>query len=387
MDFRSNIRLFITYIIVLISVTFGVVTVFSTDLIFIPQVNNSSLLSKNIFLDDRKMQSTYVFFSSNSDLSAYDLSSSCNINSKFFWEKDNAYAFKITFLEKCSNPIVFLQTKEKIFIKNSVIKLNLFNKSELFEIFTDKNSKDLENTYKIVKKNIFELKFKSKKKSLGLEKLQLERKILEFEYQGKFLKEIIDSRKLKYIVPVSWHKISEKKNEIPNSGRPYRQTYTDWIHHGWDIVAPNNTPVIALDNSKVIKIVRGFVFSDLSKMKRAWNITEEDKHINLDILRWNQVWLKTSKWDVVFYSHLSKVSDIIKVWDIISRWDYLWNIWITWVPDRNYKNYHLHFSVMKNPYIKSKVWKYSLIDYMKWDWYFKWKSLDYVIENQKNIFN
>ena len=387
MDFRSNIRLFITYIIVLISVVFWVVTVFWTDLIFVPQVNNSEFLSKNIFLDDRKMQSTYVLFSSNSDLSNYDLNSSCNINSKFFWEKDDKYVFKITYLEECSNSIVFLQTKEKVIIKNSFTKLNLFNRSNLFEFFVDKTTYNLENTYKIIKKNIFELKSKSKNKLLGLELLQVERKILEFEYQEKFLREILDSRKQKYTVPVSWHKISEKKNEIPNSGRPYRNTYTDWVHHGWDIVAPNNTPVIALDNSKVIKIIKDFVFSDLSKMKKTWNISIQDKHNNLDILRWNQVWLKTSKWDVVFYSHLSKVSENIKVWSMVSRGDYLWNIWITWVPDINYKNYHLHFSVMKNPYIKSKVWKYSLIDYMKWDWYFKWKSLDYVIENQKNIFN
>jgi len=26
------------------------------------------------------------------------------------------------------------------------------------------------------------------------------------------------------------------------------------------------------------------------------------------------------------------------------------------------------------------------MDYMKWDWYFKGESLDYILENQYNIF-
>ena len=387
MDFRSNIRLFITYTLTLISVVFWVVTVFWTDLVFLPQINNTEFLSKNIFLDDRKMQSTYVFFSSSSDLSAYNLSSSCNIKSKFLWENNDEYAFKLTYLWECSSSIIFMETKEKVIIKNSFIKLNLFNKNNLFDLFVDRPTVDLENTYKIIKKNILELKNKSKNKLSDLELLQVERKILEFEYQEKFVRKILDSRKMKYDVPVDWYSISEKTNEIPNAGRPYRNTYTDWVHHGWDIVAPNNTPVIALDDSKVIKIVRGFVFSDLSEIKRSWNISFQDKHENLDILRWNQVWLKTSKWDVVFYSHLSKVSDELKVWSLVSRGDYLWNIWITGIPDKNYKNYHLHFSIMKNPYLKNKAWKYSINDYLNWSWYFKWKSLNYVLENQKNIFN
>jgi hypothetical protein len=40
---------------------------------------------------------------------------------------------------------------------------------------------------------------------------------------------------------------------------------------------------------------------------------------------------------------------------------------------------------MKNPYDNKK--KYSFLDYMKWDWYFKGKSLKYVLEHQNNIFN
>ncbi len=389
MNFKTNIRLFITYFIVLISVTFWVVTVFWTDLIFVSQIKDIEVLSNNVFSDDRKMQNNYIFFSSNSDLSNYKLASSCKIKSNFLWEKDNKYAFKITYLDNCPSWLVYLETEQWVIIKNSFFKMNLFNKSNLFELFVDRRDADLDKTIHTIRKNINKLSkdLKKHKYNKNLNTLKLERKILEFKYQENFLSWIIASRQLKYIVPVKWYKISDKKNEIPNSGRPYRNNYTDWIHHGWDIVAPNNTEVIALDDSKVIKIVSDFTFDDLKKLKKTWNITLQDKHKNLDILRGNQVWLKTSKWDVVFYSHLSTISQNLKVWDLVSVWTVLWKIWITWVPDRNYKNYHLHFAVMKNPYLKNKVWKYTNIDYLNWDWYFKGKSLEYVIENQKNIFN
>jgi murein DD-endopeptidase MepM/ murein hydrolase activator NlpD len=185
---------------------------------------------------------------------------------------------------------------------------------------------------------------------------------------------------------VPWYKISRERNKIPNAWRPYRKSYTDGIHHGWDIVAPIWTPVVALDNSKIVRIVKWFKYNDLGKIKK-WNyLTLEDELSNLDTLRWNQVWIKTSKWDVVFYSHLSFVNDKIRVWDIVSKWTMLWKVWKSGVPDRKYKNIHLHFSIQKAPRLKNKFWNYTFMDYMKWDWYFKWKSLDYVSKHSFDIF-
>ena len=89
---------------------------------------------------------------------------------------------------------------------------------------------------------------------------------------------------------------------------------------------------------------------------------------------------------MVFYSHLSKIADGIKVWDIVSQRQILWNVWKSWVPDRNYTDYHLHFAVQKNPYNLKQAWKYSFDDYMKWDWYFKWESPYTVIEKQYTVF-
>jgi hypothetical protein len=193
-------------------------------------------------------------------------------------------------------------------------------------------------------------------------------------------------RKLKYNLPVKWYKIATKLTRIPNANRPYRKKYTDWIHHWWDIMAPYWTPVSAIDDGIIIKVVNNFVFEDLKKLKKVWKISEYQKYINLDILRWNQVWLKTTKWDVIFYSHLSKVYDWIKVWNLIKVWTELWEIWKSWVPDKNYKNYHLHFTIHKNPYILEKVWKYSIKDYMFWHWYLRWLSSKEVLESQNNIF-
>lgn len=388
MNLKTNLRLLIVYIVVLFSVTFWVVTVFWTDLIFSSNIKKIDLLSENIFLDDKELQSNYVFYYSDSDLSNYNLWSNCKISSKFLWKDNDKYVFKITYLDKCIDSNIFLETRDKQIIKKSFIRVNLFNKSALFDYFVDPDDESLNKINENIDLNILNLNNDLLLKSENnFEKLKIERKILEYQYQKDFLYEIKKSKVQKYLVPISGHKITKDKNKIPNAERPYRNSYTDWIHHGWDVVAPINTPVIALDEGKIVRIVNNFKFSNLRNLKKNWIINYQDKINNLDILRWNQVWIKTSKWDVVFYAHLSSVSNKIKVWDIIKRWEYLWKVWISGVPDKNYKNFHLHFEIQQNPRIKTKIGKYTNKDYLNWDWYFKWKSLEYVIKNENNIFN
>jgi hypothetical protein len=41
---------------------------------------------------------------------------------------------------------------------------------------------------------------------------------------------------------------------------------------------------------------------------------------------------------------------------------------------------------MKNPKLRKKIGKYEIDDYLNWDWYFKEKSLEYVLENQNKVF-
>jgi len=57
------------------------------------------------------------------------------------------------------------------------------------------------------------------------------------------------------------------------------------------------------------------------------------------------------------------------------------------VPEKEYKDYHLHFAIHKNPYNKVRAGKYDIEDYMKWDWYYKGESKEHILENQRNIFN
>jgi murein DD-endopeptidase MepM/ murein hydrolase activator NlpD len=384
MPLSHKLRLFFTYFITLITISFWVVTVFWTDLIFDAKISKIQILGKNIFLDGKSLSSTYIFYTSKIDLSKYKLKSSCNISSKLSWKIWEVYSFKITYLNECFYWLTYLQTPNKTILKDSRVKLKVFSKARLFDLFVDRNDKSLLNIKSNIENNI--LKFSKQEVEDNLLKLQINRKISELKYQKSFLEEIINSRKQKYISPVLWYNISKNKSKIPNARRPYRKNYTDWIHHWWDISAPLWTPTVALDNWKIIRIVSDFVYKDLDKLKKTANLTFEDKLNNLDILRWNQVWLKTSSWDVVFYSHLDEVSYNLRVWDLVKKSTILWKVWNSWVPDRNYKHFHLHFAIQKNPYLRNKVWKYTFMDYMKWDWYFKWKSLEYVAENGNDIF-
>jgi len=383
MNFSSNIRLLLTYIIILITVTSGVVTVFWTDLVFSSKINKVEKLSDNIFLGDRKLQSNYVLYTSDSDLAKYNIRSSCNIISKFVSNKENKYLFKITYLDECLYWTTYLETSDNIILKGSKLKLNIWSKSKLFDFFVDRDDESLKNIGKNIEKNISKLNWNDINNSFL--NLKNKRKISELKFQKEFLNQIMESRKEKYLVPVLGYKLPTKTNKIPNTWRPYRKNYTDWIHHSWDIDTSFWKEVISLDYWKIVRVVNNWKWSDFSKLKYT-NLSYEDKINNLDILRGNQIWLKTSKWDVVFYWHLNKVYENMREWELVYKWQKLWTIGISGVPDKNYKDYHLDFSVQKNPYTKNKAWKYSFMDYMKWDWYFKWKSLKYVLENQNNIF-
>ena len=127
------------------------------------------------------------------------------------------------------------------------------------------------------------------------------------------MQKIISARNKKYISPVPGKSVVEKFTKIPNSGRPYRAGYTDGIHHGWDIDAPIGTDTVALDDGIIVRVVSDFSTSDFSRIVYGENLTHEQKLKNLDILRGKQVWLKTMKGEVVFYSHLDTVpSDIFE---------------------------------------------------------------------------
>jgi hypothetical protein len=92
------------------------------------------------------------------------------------------------------------------------------------------------------------------------------------------------------------------------------------------------------------------------------------------------------KWEVVFYSHLDDVFTNVSEWSIVRKNQPLGTVWITWVPDKAYNDYHLHFPIHVNPFDESKVGKYDYDDYMKWQWKFQWKSFDYILKHQYGVF-
>lgn len=340
-------------------------------------------LTTNIYLDSQKVDNTYFLYESDTDISGYSLSSQCEVNSKFIWKNRWYYLFKVRYLDDlCDDGTISLIDSNSQIIRNE--SLNIVKKSYLYDYFLDFSTQDLET----FKNTLIERK-STLVSSLNNDsniRLQQQRKIDEWEYVLWIISHIILQRKEKYIIPVEWGSISENPSRVPNAGRPYREDITDGIHHWWDVYWPLEDKTIALGDALVIRVVRDFEYSDLWKLNRSSVLSELDEAKNLDIYRWNQVWLKTMKWDVVFYSHLTEISDTIVEWKIINQGDFIWTTGITGVPDKNYTDYHLHFTIHKNPNIPKKAWKNTIDDYLLWDWYFKWEPISYVLQNQNKVF-
>lgn len=346
------------------------------------------VMSENIYLNSSDLNSTIIAFQSKTDLSNFKIQSSCNIESNFLEWKQDYYFFSLKVKDNdCSNSNFYLKNNNKIFT-NTLFSLNLIKDYDLLNLYTDYNNLYLQNFTKKTSETKEKFKiFSTYEWDFNYDFLKKKRYFYELDHKEKLINNIILKRESKYEIPVEWHKLPTLKTKLPNSPRPYRAEYTDWIHEWWDIDAPFWTEVVALDDWIIVNVINGFKYSDLDSLKLWKSLTYEDKIINLNTLRWNQVWVKTMKWDVVFYWHLNEIYDDVKVWDFVTRWTPLWKVWKTWVPDENYKDFHLHFEVRKNPYNNKNAWKYSLLDYMKWEWYFKWKDENYIKQNQYNIFD
>lgn len=383
MWFISKYKIFAFYIIVLLTVMFWVSVVFGSNIVFSSKVTYK-LLSDNIFLDSYSLKNNLIVFNSISDISKYKLETGCDLDSNYVWRKGNDYYFTIIYdkWNSCLNPNIYLKTDWQI-VFWSHIKFNIYSDFDIFNLYSDLNTNSLTILKNKLEKEIND--FALIKKWNTLDYVSLDRKNQENRYKLKIINDILESRGQKYLIPVLNHELSTNLSKIPNARRPYRENYTDWIHQSWDIDTTFWEEVVALDNWIIVRVVNNWQWSDFSKLKYT-NLSYEDKLQNLDILRWNQVWLKTSKWDVVFYWHLDKVNEEVKQWMLVSRWTVFWTVWRTWVPDKNYTDYHLDFSIQKNPYNIKMAGKYDFLDYMKWDWYFKWENADFILKNQYKIF-
>ena len=374
-------------------ITFGIIfwysLVFAWAWMFDDNASITFKSSDNIYLDSIELNKTKILFKSGNDLSNYKIKSECNIFSKLISAKWEYYMFDLKFFDNdCENQnFVLVDSKNEI---KASFKLNLLTEYKIISKMLDLPTDELSHLKLGLNRKI-ELLSKYTTYDEAVNKdyydfLQKNRALKEWTYTLNIIKNILTKRSEKYIVPVPWHKIPTSPTKIPNSAREYRKDYTDAIHHGWDIDWKLWEQVVALDDWIIVRTVNNFEFSDLKKLNKSKKLTSDDLIRNLDVLRWNQVWLKTMHWDVIFYSHLNEIFSNIKVWEVVKKWQPLWTIWKTWVPDENYIDYHLHFEVQKNPFNLWKDKSYDIDDYLKWNWLFKWNNKDYILENQFNYF-
>jgi hypothetical protein len=345
--------------------------------------------SDNIFIDDASLRSSKVYISASDDISDATISGDCSVKWKFLESLDKLFVFQVDFLEKCNDNKAIVHFEKSNFQLTTMF--NIISNLNLYSQYLDYSDEKLEwylNEIELSKK-AFEKYSGDYNKSIHIsykDYLENSRKLKEINTLYDFIKDILTKREQKYLIPVKWVSMPTKSNRLPNTGRPYRASYTDWVHGWWDFYADFWDTIQSLDYWVIVRVVKGFKYSDIWQVKETWELTDLDKLWNLDILRWNQVWVKTMKWDVAFYAHLNEVFDDIKEWDIVFKWQPLWTIWISWVPDQDYKDYHLHLEVHKNPYLQFHKNSYTFEDYLAWDWYFKWQSEKYILDNQNDLF-
>ena len=341
-------------------------------------------LWRTVYLDHEILRSVIIVFSSEQDLSNYDIHSTCNTHSEHTFSYRNLHFFSLTYLdEHCDNQTIALKNDDMI-ISRSLGTLNFSSLADELAVLLDKDDATLSSLDADIARRLRPVGiFRNYQRPLSLETLPNHFKkyqALELQYKRSMISLIQEWRTQKYISPVPGYHIERQANKVPNAGRPYRAGYTDGIHHGWDIDAPLWTPVVALDDGIIVRVRDGFVAEDFGKIVYGDNLSYTQQLENLDILRGNQVWHKTLKWEVIFYSHLQDVSDELEDGMFIERGTYIWTVGITWVPGTWYEDFHLHFDVKMPPFTAGREGTYTLMDYMKWPWSGKWQSLAEVYD-------
>ena len=383
MDFKKYIvALFL--VLSFFGTTFVYSNFYKTDVISSPNI-----YTKALYQNEDILSKTYVSYDASVDISKYKIIGKCDASSKFekiIWEKTYLFSLELTW-EECTDWVFFLQDDLWQRIVNTGIRFQIKSYFSLFHQFSDIDMKSLEKAYFQLEK--FEKKLQKFKKISSSDSKESFRKYFQYHevvLQKNIVWEMIEQRKEKYLIPVAGHLLPTRETKLPNSGRPYRADYTYGIHEGWDIDAELWEKILSIDDGVIVRVVNDFVFEDLDHLIKKETLSHNERTTNLDTLRWNQVWLKTSKWDMVFYSHLDSVNENIVAWMRVKKWDILGTVGISGVPDKNYTDYHLHFELRKNPYDLQYAWKYTFQDYMNWDWYFKGKSAQYIQQNQYTIF-
>ncbi len=351
-------------------------------------------LNNNIITWNDNLNSTFFVVKTDKKYTDLILKSNCNNSQKIIYTDTTSYSFNL-FLVKfklldnfCLDKNIFVSIND-VLCKDSKYRIKTKHEGEVLNNFLNYNNSLIKDQINITTEKIFDIKseisqISQKNNILSKIKLVNLSYILNYKnFELKLLTNINEEREnLRYKIPVEWKKIPTQTSLIPNALRSYRSKYTDWIHHWYDILALKYTPVIAVWKWVIIRILDNFTWENFDNIIKN-NLTYIDKLNNLDIYRWNQVWLKTMDWNVFFYSHLNNVASDLYEWKIVNNWDILWFIGNSWIPDKDYKDYHLHFEIQINPFIQNK---YSNLDIIQWDWFWKWKNIDWILKQNKLIF-
>ncbi|RKW24966.1 M23 family metallopeptidase [Candidatus Gracilibacteria bacterium] len=372
------------FLSVFLAFVFGVA--FSYGLVFaVPIINIESnfSLSDNIFLNSEKLSSNKLIIKTSEKPDIFKFEGDCSPSVILESSNGETHVFDVKIQDKsCNKKTVDVLVKAPY--KTLKHSFKIIKEYDLYSKFLDYSTADLQNSFEEVKKTVSNLE--NSILETGEQRVKNERKIEELKYFEEFFGNILEKRKQKFLFPVKGGKVPVTETKVPNSPRPYRNTYTDGIHHGWDLNAPKGSTIVSLDDGIVIRVVKGFTPSEFGKLKRDGEITDKDKTINLDILRGNQVWIKTMKGDVAFYSHLEEIFPEIKEGMILKRGQPVGTVGATGVPEEGYSDFHLHLSLQSNPLDTARAGTYTYLDIMGWPWSFKGQSASYTLEHYHDIF-
>lgn len=303
---------------------------------------------------------------------------------------ENLFVIQSNFPIPCDMPSVRIRADGNIFT-DTMLSLDLQNEWKQTVDLMDYPEDELVNRMRLAeeKKIALSEKIDTLKQVQDIaSKLTLLRAVYlknSADRESDAIRHILDERTgLTYISPVAWYSVPEKPNLEPGAGRGYRRDVTDGIHHGWDVLAPYGTPVRALADGIIIRIVNDWKWSMFDQIKHG-TLSDDDKLTNLDIYRGNQIWLKTYDGNVVFYSHLSHIRDNLSVGQSVTKWETFGAIGTSGVPDRNYKDVHLHFEIQQNPGIGPDA-SVSPLSVMRWDYVGKNLSRNGVLGMKRKYF-
>jgi murein DD-endopeptidase MepM/ murein hydrolase activator NlpD len=350
------------------------------------EVKIHASLNPNIISGDPKLGNTVLVVSAPTDMEGIRTITSCEhresiLHKKPMDTKRTIYVIQLHFPTMCDTPSVSIGDRERIFTDAS-LQLPIQSVTQLEDALINTRSAEL---LALMRMEPVPYVWSRSTISQKLEKLKILYIHLYTILQSDIASNILHDREDgKYISPVAGYSLPTKDNTVPGTGRPYRRDITDGIHHGWDIIAPFGTAVQALSKGKIIRIVNNWKWEDFKRFKRV-DLSIDDRLQNLDIYRGNQVWLQSMDGNVVFYSHLSHISPDIIVGSSVNAGTYLGKIGTSGVPEKNYKNIHLHFEIQENPFLEDMK-KPSYLDIMRWKYIGKDMNHEAIQRKTRELF-